>query len=305
MGWKNFSLLRFLWEKVKKPRAQKNYRAENPQTIPVHLSSHSYRAIQHHPTTEEKQHRTTERYYWQEQRRLAEKLNDLTRTLNWITGVASGVGVVGLIFIACTLIETRRQTDTAERSLALSQRPWVGFGKITPRDKLTPEVPLEILVEIKNAGDSPGLRVSLHYIFSPWRRTKEDKRLPFRNDLRMAPCVGPEPRQTESAGGALILPTSNGSYTASYISGALSETVIKILESEKGQDINAPVKDLDVIPRADDQPRGQETVGLYFVGCLNYFDELRVAHRTTFCYSYQPAPPNGIFVACEEGNDAT
>ena len=56
-------------------------------------------------------------------------------------------------------------------------------------------------------------------------------------------------------------------------------------------------------------PASKATViDLYLVGCIDYFDESNVAHRTDFCYMYNPFgtefEPNGDFINCTNGNSA-
>jgi hypothetical protein len=51
-------------------------------------------------------------------------------------------------------------------------------------------------------------------------------------------------------------------------------------------------------------------IDLYFVGCINYFDTFRVAHRTAFCFHFaydrlrETDEPKGVFIHCEKGNEA-
>ncbi len=55
-------------------------------------------------------------------------------------------------------------------------------------------------------------------------------------------------------------------------------------------------------------PSSPTTMRLYFVGCIDYFDEFKGPHRTRFCYFFDPitsiAESRGSFRACFRGNSA-
>jgi hypothetical protein len=184
MGIRQF--LTSLREKIKPTREDKDQPPNDPQIIPVYLSAHSDRTIQHHPSTDEMQHRATERYYWQEQRRLAQELNNLTRTLNWITAKGTVVALTGLIGLYYTFAETRRQANIAEQTLRATQRPYVSLGKadgIIVEYAPPPEGERKgaLLVFFQNNGVTPALSF-LANVYSWWPLAQSE--IPDRHIMR-------------------------------------------------------------------------------------------------------------------------
>ena len=105
----------------------------------------------------------------------------------------------------------------------------------------------------------------------------------------------------------LVLP---GTTTVSFgdESPKLPKGMIDIItKKELIRDPNAD--DFREIPWEGVSPASKATViDLYLVGCIDYFDESNVAHRTDFCYMYNPFgtefEPNGDFINCTNGNSA-
>jgi hypothetical protein len=111
-----------LWEEVGQSIEEQDGAADNFQNPTTNLPMETIMSVaQYQPTSEEEQHRAAERDYWKRQLRLA-------KWMNWVTGVASVAGIIGLAFIYGTLKATQDQTQAAIDALH-SQRPYMSLGK--------------------------------------------------------------------------------------------------------------------------------------------------------------------------------
>ncbi len=93
----------------------------------------------------------------------------------------------------------------------------------------------------------------------------------------------------------------------------MNETTIKFA---KGKEFDDPVISKEefgqfpvffrIAAKDLDDPSIRKKVGLYLMGCVNYFDEFKVAHRTNFCFRYEHAveEKDRVFSMCEDGYDA-
>jgi hypothetical protein len=86
-------------------------------------------------------HRAAERHFWDQQIRVGKRLN-------WITGVASAAGVLGLIFVGLGLRESRYAT-------VASNRGWLATEQATLAYQLALNEPIEYIISFKNTGRSP------------------------------------------------------------------------------------------------------------------------------------------------------
>jgi hypothetical protein len=119
----------------------------------------------------------------------------------------------------------------------------------------------------------------------------------------------------DTLGGAIIIPGSDA-VSIGRSSEGLPEKYVEMVNGENTLEVSAVdvkgVEDIAGIPTTPHAPPDTKDweVGLYFVGCINYFDAFREAHRTSFCYVYRydhklkDGQSNGSFAACEHGNDA-
>ena len=72
-------------------------------------------------TTEENQHRTEEKNYWHSQLRISKRLN-------WITGAAAAVGLLGLVFLYKELGEMQTANTQTKTALHISERAYINIG---------------------------------------------------------------------------------------------------------------------------------------------------------------------------------
>jgi hypothetical protein len=70
---------------------------------------------------EENQHRTDEKSYWKRQLRIA-------KWLNWITGAAAVVGLLGLVFLYKELGEMQTANKQTKIALHISERAYINIG---------------------------------------------------------------------------------------------------------------------------------------------------------------------------------
>jgi hypothetical protein len=203
-----------------------------------------------------------------------------------------------------------RSVRVAIDALIASTRPWVGVKGIEPLGKMIPGKPFYVRVKFKNVGNSPGLDVGGNSYFSPVIKAREVKRVPLRDLSVLGLCMLPKPQWSERITGGFILPGEEYMWIDQPTAYPMNETTIKLV---KGREEDEPV----ISPEEWQQFRWtigvgpkdlvkKKTVGLYLVGCINYFDEFKNPHRTNFCFRYERAigKKDSSFSMCRDGNDA-
>ncbi|HEY2051143.1 MAG TPA: hypothetical protein VGH03_17525 [Caulobacteraceae bacterium] len=145
-----------------KPR-NKNGRSSNHDAP---ADNHDSGGAPHHPTiiqpsAEERRHRAHERLFWRRQIRIS-------TGLNYLTGIAGVVGVVGLFFVANTLIETQKATEEANRAwLTVDHLEWH-----IPPNKVGDT--MDIYTRYRNIGKEPAMDTRFYgefFQFYPMRET--------------------------------------------------------------------------------------------------------------------------------------
>jgi hypothetical protein len=203
-----------------------------------------------------------------------------------------------------------RSVRVASDALIASTRPWVGVKGIEPLGKMVPGKPFYVRVKFKNVGNSPGLDVGGNAYFSPVIKAREVKRVPLRDLSVLGLCMLPKPQWSERITGGFILPGEEYMWIDQPTADPMNEITIKLV---KGREEDEPV----ISPEEWQQFRWtigvgpkdlvkKKTVGLYLVGCINYFDEFKNSHRTNFCFRYERAigKKDSSFSVCRDGNDA-
>jgi hypothetical protein len=254
----------------------------------------------HHVTAYEVQRRATEQHYWGEQLRVAKKLNRLTRKMNCITMWGIVATFLSLLFLWWTLNVTIKNAQ-------LDQRAWVGIGDMSILNKPTVGTPLEIKAVLKNSGRSPAIHMFTYGHFFLLKRAVGDVRIPFTEHPDLLSCEGPKPYWNDVLGGSMFIPGSD-SMSLNRVSEALPEAFLEFVMRGK----TMSPQDLSAIPTAPNTPPETRSwgVGLFFVGCIDYFDIFRNAHRTSFCYFFShdgrlnTVQSNGNLSNCVRGNDA-
>jgi hypothetical protein len=127
--------------------------------------------------------------------------------------------------------------------------------------------------------------------------------VPFKSDL--AQCQSAKPKWSDDLGGTIVLPNAANLSLDSESGILLDEEVDEILQpaSTPSPSSQASAAPTPLVP----QMKAEGTLYIVFVGCIDYFDQFHVAHRTSFCLLYNPkgfTSPNGNFVACQPGNGA-
>jgi hypothetical protein len=256
----------------------------------------------HHITADEIQHTAAEKFYWKEQLRLAEELNRITERLNCITIWGIVATFLSLALLWGTLIVTIENAQDDKRA-------WVGVGEIQILGKPIGEQALSIRAGVKNSGESPAVHAFVHGHLSLLKSAFGDMRIPLSEHPELGNCKGPKLSWSNTLGGTTIVPGSDA-MSIGRVSQALPEKFIEIVTMRLRLDLSS--QDLARFPTAPNAPPETKDweVGLYFVGCVNYFDTFRKAHRTSFCYKYvydralEATMPNGAFMNCARGNDA-
>jgi len=209
-------------------------------------------------------------------------------------------------FYACV---TFYLAKTAHEQMVYSERPWLGPGPIDITAKLTANKAMNVVITIMNSGKSPALHVFPKGILRPIVLPAGDSRVPFIKDPDIIDCSKSKLRWPDNLGGAMVLPGSP-SQNFELNSPPLNQESIDIL-TDKTKTANVSDEALKDIPRADTSTIGTTNwmLGLYLVGCFDYFDEFHQSHRTSFCYFYKLTSdlrfPNGNFGGCPSGNYPT
>ena len=195
----------------------------------------------------------------------------------------------------------------AREQLTYSERPWVGAGPIDIAAKPTEGQPLTVKITLLNSGRSPAVHLISSAILNPVMMPRADygSRIPFIDDPSVISCSTSKPRWNDELGGSILLPGATNQ-SLNLKSPLLNKTVINIITSTS-QTVFPNDKSLEDIPRTSAPPSTQQwALGLYLVGCFDYFDEFHKAHRTSFCYFYAPSEiePKGVFNGCAKGNEA-
>jgi hypothetical protein len=241
---------------------------------------------------QKRQYRLEVRRYIRERREA-----DCQRCLEFLTLVAVGIYAAITFWLAVT----------ARQQLTYSERPWVGAGPIDIAAKPTAGQPLNVRITIFNSGKSPALHMLASEVLNPIILPAGDLRVPFLDDFHIADCVKRKTKWSDDLGGSIILPgaTNQG---LSLSSSILNQTIVDII-TQKVPTISVQSEGLKSLPYlAAPEITHNWEVGLYLVGCFNYFDEFHEPHRSAFCYFYIPATspafPNGSFGSCPRGNNA-
>jgi hypothetical protein len=176
---------------------------------------------------------------------------------------------------------------------------------------MIPGEPFRVRIKVKNVGNSPGLYVEMAAYFSPLIKAREVKKVPFR-DLSMLPsCIKPKPQWNESTSGSFVLPGEEHMWIDQPTADPMNETTIKFVT---GRETDEPIisqeeyQQFPIVMGIDlkdlENPNKRKTVGLHLAGCINYFDEFQVSHRTNFCFRYEHSVKDGAFRMCNDGHDA-
>jgi hypothetical protein len=200
----------------------------------------------------------------------------------------------------------------ARDDLTSTERPWVSVAKVAIAKYFAHEQPMQVTVLFQNSGKSPALHETAQGILKPYIIYEGGQELTKRD---LPECWEPKPEWNDNGPGAFIVPGNVLTTLRPISSPVLSDPAIKSFDSVPGQ----PLKDFGAVPEYSEElikapPQelklvdvpGKSGFALYFVGCIDYFDEFHGAHRTRFCNWYvgTGSPSQGQFGTCSFGNSA-
>jgi hypothetical protein len=210
------------------------------------------------PSAADNQRHNDEKEYWEKQIRV-------TKTLNWITAIGGVGALVGLIFLYGTLAASRDAAVAAKASagialsqLRLSERPWIG---ITDTEVFAPLVfsgeksQVSIRFEMKNSGTSIANRVR-EIVVMTFGTYKQA------SEAEVSVCKINPPNEGVAY---LMLPGQ--------------------VKSRKMQFASADKADVDKAGLTQ----------MWLSGCIFYFDQLQIPHRTPFMYVFVTREREGPF----------
>ena len=204
-----------------------------------------------------------------------------------------------------TLIQTTRLADNAETELKYSERAWLGVAVINITQQLASNQAMKLEVPFENSGKSPALHVLNRMVLKPERTFfRTEFEVPLSYDPAIADCYKPKPKWSGDLGGEIVLPGSIG---------MISHLTSQVFDDDDLSDLAHATPTPQATPsQAAHLPDASPTLApmphlgelnLFLVGCVDYFDEFHVVHRTQFCEYYSPGPPP-VFAFCPKGNSA-
>jgi len=170
------------------PTGHQPFELRTSKTPPIHI------------TANDDEWHTEQRGQWKRQ-------ETLQGHSNWITGIASAVGVVGLVILYFTLKSTQQSADTASTNLEVSQRAWIFIQPSVIQPLQANTVP-NIQYDIHNTGKLPATILHHTVCFAP---------LSIDESAPMLECKGEGPQWSvvfPDAGGK---PVANSNHLARQI----------------------------------------------------------------------------------------
>jgi hypothetical protein len=215
-----------------------------------------------------------------------------------------GVEIATFFVVLGYTVVAYRQWSVMITTNQISERPWVSVGLIHILNKPVENQPLKILLEILNVGKSPGINLTRHLVFKFWISDKNDRSIPLAQEETISICNKPKPKWRDDSRGSIIMPGTDF-VKVEMESPVLHKDIIDVMFRGKK---DVPGEILNTIPHGVIPKDSRNwNLSLNLVGCINYFDQFRNSHRTSFCYFYS-LPRDflliGSFITCSTGNFA-
>jgi hypothetical protein len=169
---------------------------------------------------------------------------------------------------------------TSAEQVSIADRPWVGVAGVSITRHMAHSVAMQAKITFNNSGRSPALHLIPHVVLV---RVVPKETAESIFEKRDKDCIQPKPKWSDIKGGMLYLPGENDGYF-NVVSDALPDNEVDFLNGVQGASI-APVPSL----------------GMWLVGCFDYFDQFHRAHRTYVC---RFLVEGNDFLVCDRGNDA-
>jgi hypothetical protein len=192
----------------------------------------------------------------------------------------------------------------AREALILDQRPWVGFGEVNILSPLAEGQPLAIKARALNSGKSPAVYLQKYLVLKPWISPEGDNIIPLFNDPAIAHCFQPKPKWSSDLTGGIVLPGAGGIYISEK-SPILGQDIVNVITKKRSAStVNDFMGGIPQFPTSEKAER--LTIGLFLVGCIDYFDQFRKSHRISVCYLYDSTGVGryGDFSNCAKGISA-
>lgn len=206
--------------------------------------------------------------------------------------------------LKASVLAAQQANKTTREAMILDQRPWVGIQKIQVLNPPTEGQSIKVKVPIMNGGKSPALYVMHYSILKPWIKPADDMSVPLTDDPAISHCFQPKPVWRQGLTGGMIMPGKPDVYLSPE-SPVMDKEMVNVITKVARANSNSP--SMRGIPQSTASAKAEHlTVGLFLVGCVEYFDQFRTPHRTGICYLYDSSGGGryGDFSACAQGNDA-
>jgi hypothetical protein len=209
--------------------------------------------------------------------------NALSVFAQWLKRPQAWVQLLTLIVVAYYAYLTSELVGVSKRQLDIADRPWVGIGTITITGQLAHNVSMHVAIPLENVGRSPALHLIPHVILKAIA-PRETPHSALIQDRAM--CAQPTPKWEDKGEGIFYLPgKTDGGFAAT--SDPMPDNQVDFLNE---------------LPNAVIWPL--PSLGLFLVGCIDYFDQLHNSHRTYFCQYYAEWGGAKRFIICPTDNDA-
>ena len=188
--------------------------------------------------------------------------------------------------------------------MMLDQRPWVGITGAKILSPPTEGQSFKVRVPILNSGKSPALYMMQYSVFKPWLKPEDDMSIPLTNDPAIRHCFQSKPTWNPNLTGAMVLPGASGGYLFQE-SPILDKEKFDVIMKRAPAYTNSP--SMRTIPQSTASEKAERlTLGLFLVGCIDYFDQFQAPHRTGIWYLFDSSGggPYGDFSNCANGNSA-
>jgi hypothetical protein len=215
----------------------------------------------------------------------------------WLRHPRAWIELLTVLFVGAYAVLTYKSVSDFE----LSERPWIGIGQLQIAQKLAPGQYMIVNVPEENGGKSPALfTVAWAVLFPAFVASKEGQAL---SPPMPSECAGHKRRWSNRLKGYILLPGIPVVFQSLRVSSAVLPNWAIDAVTKEGASVPTPIPSSQ--PQWFFMPDNAAPQGLRMVltGCIEYFDEYRMSHRTTFCDILVPNDPP-YMGPCDTDNEA-
>lgn len=179
-----------------------------------------------------------------------------------------------------------QQWGIMREQLKSQDRPWVGVSQLVVVRPLARNAAMQVNVRLKNWGKSPALYIVPHVILVPVFPKQTIEELLNAHDRT---CLQAMPNWDDTREGFIVFPDED-------------DSMFPVVSLDVGL-TPSQIDFLNAVPGATSAPA--PSLGIWLLGCIDYFDQHKFAHRTRFCRFFIPDDPAHPWGFCPYGNSGT